>query len=78
MNIEINLLELVSELAELKLVERYEMNNLGYTDEEVHALIFNESKEITTYKEEAQEIFNDYYYEFYDVIEKLAIKKHGK
>jgi hypothetical protein len=59
MNITINLLELASELAHKRLIENWKESIEIYQDE---------SAIITNYTEKAQDIFNDYYDMYIDLI----------
>jgi len=58
--ITINKLELASELASMKLEREWRESIQIYVDEE---------EGITTYTEEAQDIFNDYYDDYLNLIE---------
>jgi len=58
--ITINKLELASELANMKLEREWQDSIQIYIDEE---------EGITTYTEEAQDIFNDYYDDYLNLIE---------
>lgn len=63
-NVTINKLELASELAHQKLVDNWEDSIQIYEDE---------TDCITTYTDDAQDIFNDYYDEYLTLIENLSI-----
>lgn len=65
MNVTINILELASELAEEKLHDNWSDSIKIFEDEDAECL---------TYTEEAQDIFNDLYDEYYSTIERLSIK----
>lgn len=62
-NVTLNKLELASELAHQKLVEKWDERIQIYEDE---------TAGITNYTDEAQDIFNDYYDEYLTLIEQLA------
>lgn len=59
-NITINKIELASELAHQKLLNNWEQSIQIYVDE---------TDSVTTYTDEAQDIFNEYYDEYLDLIE---------
>ena len=63
-NITVNKLELASELAHQKLVDKWEERIQIYEDDKAG---------ITCYTNEAQDIFNEYYDEYLTMIENLAI-----
>ncbi len=63
-NITINKIELASELAHQKLLNNWEQSIQIYVDE---------TDSITTYTEEAQEIFDEYYCEYLGLIEQCQI-----
>jgi hypothetical protein len=64
-NVLINKLELASELAHKKLVENYSDKIQIYEDEYAG---------ITNYTDESQDIFNELYDEYLQLIEELTIK----
>jgi hypothetical protein len=64
-NVLINKLELASELAHKKLVENYSDKIQVYEDEYAG---------ITNYTDESQDIFNELYDEYLQLIEELTIK----
>jgi hypothetical protein len=59
MNVEVNILELASELAHNRLVRESDDVNKIYKTDEMGTL---------TYTEDAQDVFNRYYDHYYDVI----------
>jgi hypothetical protein len=63
-NIEINKLELASELAHLKLVDNWSDSITIYEDD----------TECITYTDEAQDIFNEYYDDYLNLIETCIIR----
>jgi hypothetical protein len=63
-NITINKIELASELAHQKLLNNWEQSIQIYVDE---------TDSVTTYTEEAQEIFDEYYCEYLGLIEQCQI-----
>jgi len=65
MNVTINILELASELANIELENSWGESIQIYEDEEAECL---------TYTEEAQDIFNGLYDQYYSMIERLSIK----
>jgi hypothetical protein len=64
-NIEINKLELASELAHIKLLDNWSESIKIYEDE--NATVLN-------YTDEAQDIFNELYDDYLDLIESCKIK----
>lgn len=64
-NVLINKLELASELAEIKLLENFSDTMQIYNYADPYAI---------TYTEEAQNIFNEYYDEYLELIDSLTIK----
>lgn len=60
MNVTINALELASELAHERLIDNWSKSIKIYVDED---------ESITTYTEEAQDIFNEYYDMYINLIE---------
>lgn len=63
-NVTINIVELASELAHAKLEANWSESIRIYEDEEAS---------VTVYTEEAQDIFNEYYDEYYDLIESCKV-----
>ena len=64
-NIEINKLELASELAHIKLVDNWSESIKIYEDEDAG---------ITNYTDEAQDIFNEYYDDYLNLIETCIVR----
>ncbi len=64
-NIEINKLELASELAHIKLVDNWSDSIKIYEDEDAG---------ITNYTDEAQDIFNEYYDDYLNLIETCIVR----
>lgn len=74
MQITINLLELAAKLAYDKLRADYDENNKGKSQEEILQMIFTENDNGDfIYTDEAQEVFNEYYGEFYNTILKSEV-----
>ena len=71
MEIKINLLEVASELAELRMYEPFE--KAGYTYDEFISKIMLEGIDILTYKSEYQDEFNKLYDSYYNIIANLRI-----
>lgn len=67
-NITINIVELCSELAAKKLLEHYQFFNSEKTEDEIEDMITFEINNVISYKEEAQDMFNDFYDEYWDLI----------
>jgi hypothetical protein len=65
MNVTINILELASELASIELEE-----NWGDT---LQIFVDDEDNECIKYTPQAQDIFNDLYDKYYDIIEKSIV-----
>lgn len=63
-NVTINIVELASELATEKLFDNWQESIKIYVDEDADCL---------EYTEEAQDIFNEYYDQYYSMIENLKI-----
>jgi hypothetical protein len=63
-NVTVNKLELASELAHRKLVDNWEASIQIYEDE---------NASVTNYTDEAQDIFNEYYDEYINLIESCKI-----
>ena len=63
MNATVNILELASELAHKELIEKWD-----YRDKEIEV----EQDGVINYSEEAQDIFNRLYDEYYTIIEQCA------
>jgi len=63
-NVKVNILELASELAHKELVSNWSESIQIFVDENADEL---------TYTEEAQDIFNELYDEYYTLIEKMSI-----
>jgi len=63
MNATVNILELASELAHKELIEKWD-----YRDKEIEI----EQDGVINYSEEAQDIFNRLYDEYYTIIEQCA------
>ena len=63
MDIKVNILELASELAHKELIEKWD-----YRDKEIEI----EQDGVINYSEEAQDIFNRLYDEYYTIIEQCA------
>ena len=61
MNVTINALELASELAHAKLIDNW--------NESIKIYVNEEDDQETTYTEEAQDIFNEYYDMYLNLIE---------
>jgi hypothetical protein len=71
-NITINLTEVSEVLASKKLFEHYQLFNSEKTEEEIKDMIMFEGDDgVLYYKEEAQELFNDFYAEYWDLIKDL-------
>lgn len=66
MNVTINIIELASELADMELNKYFEYSS--------NAIYVENDDEITTYTEEAQDIFNDLYDKYYSMIEQTIVK----
>lgn len=66
MNVTINIIELASELADMELNKYFEYS--------ANSIYVENDDEITTYTEEAQEIFNDLYDKYYSMIEQTIVK----
>lgn len=64
-NIEINKIELASELAHIKLVDNWFYEIKIYEDEDSC---------ITNYTDEAQDIFNEYYDDYLNLIETCIVR----
>jgi len=64
-NIEINKLELASELAHIKLLDNWSESIKIYEDEDAG---------ITNYTDEAQDIFNEYYDDYLNLIETCIVR----
>lgn len=64
MNITINIIELASELATEKLHDNWAESIKIYENEDAEELV---------YTEEAQDVFNEYYDQYYSLIENMAI-----
>ena len=64
-NIKINKLELASELAHIKLLDNWSESIKIYEDEDAG---------ITNYTDEAQDIFNEYYDDYLNLIETCIVR----
>ena len=69
----INIIELSSELANKRVFEHYRFFNSGKSEDEIEDMIMFEENGVLYYKEDAQDMFNDYYDEYYSIIESLAL-----
>jgi len=65
MNIEINLLEAASELAHEVVCAKFEDDD--------NAIYENTTDTITVYTEEAQDLFNEWYDHYYDLLNNIAL-----
>ena len=65
MNIEINLLEAASELAHEVVCAKFEDDD--------NAIYENTTDVITVYTEEAQDLFNEWYDHYYDLLNNLSL-----
>ena len=66
MEVEINILELASELAHDRVIEHFEQYT---TDEDVLDKLINVwDEDCSTYTEDAQDVFNEWYDVYYDKI----------
>ena len=73
--IKINILEVSSTLANTKLFEYYKRNNYSLSQDELEDLILVEDEEgVLVYTEDAQDLFNNFYDEYYSILENLEIK----
>ena len=73
--IKINILEVSSTLANTKLFEYYKRNNYSLSQDELENLILIEDEEgVLVYTEDAQDFFNNFYDEYYSILENLEIK----
>jgi hypothetical protein len=73
-NITINLVEAATELATKKLLEHYQFFNSEKTEEEIENIIsFEGSDGVFYYKEEVQDMFNDFYDEYWDLIMSISL-----
>ena len=70
MNIEINMVEVASELAHDAMINEMFRDEIIITEEEV----FIEDDETTKYTDTAQEIFNKHYNYFYDKLFNLKLR----
>jgi hypothetical protein len=69
MNVEVNIVELASELANE--ATKREMFSKGLIVDENEMYV--ESQDCLSYTEEAQDIFNDYYDTYYTIIESVKL-----
>lgn len=65
--------ELCSELANKRVFEHYRFFNSGKSEDEIEDMIMFEENGVLYYKEDAQDMFNDYYDEYYSIIESLTL-----
>jgi len=72
-NITINIVELCSELASKKLLEHYQFFNSEKTEGEIEDMITFEINNVISYKEEAQDMFNDFYDDYWDLIMSISL-----
>ena len=72
-NITINIVELCSELASKKLLEHYQFFNSEKTEYEIEDMITFEINNVISYKEEAQDMFNDFYDDYWDLIMSISL-----
>jgi hypothetical protein len=72
-NITINIVELCSELASKKLLEYYQFFNSEKTEYEIEDMISFEIDNVISYKEEAQDMFNDFYDDYWDLIMSISL-----
>jgi hypothetical protein len=72
-NITINIVELCSELASKKLLEHYQFFNPEKTEYEIEDMISFEINNVISYKEEAQDMFNDFYDDYWDLIMSISL-----
>ena len=74
MNITINILEASSSLAHNKLVNYYKTYNSDKSEGEIENMIIVEDGDCGLhYTEEAQDIFNDYYDYYFDILNEARI-----
>jgi hypothetical protein len=71
MEVQINILELASALAERELLIQYHEMDQEQVRNKYPKGIYVETEHDTYYTEEAQEVFNELYDEFYQVIDLL-------
>jgi hypothetical protein len=72
-NITINLTEVSEVLASKKLFDHYQFFNSAKTEEEIENMIMFEGDDgVLYYKEEAQDMFNTFYAEYWNLIIDLA------
>ena len=69
----LNPIELCSELANKRVFEHYKFFNSSKSEDEIEDMIMFEENGVLYYKEDAQDMFNDFYDEYWTIIEKLAI-----
>lgn len=73
-NITLNLSETCSELSSKKLIEHYKLYYPEKTKEEIEDMIMFESADgVWYYKEEAQDMFNNFYDDYWDLIMSISL-----
>ena len=73
-NIKINLGEACSELSTKKLIEYYHPYFPEKTEEEIEDMIMFEGDDgVLYYKKEAQDIFNTFYGEYWDLLKNISL-----
>lgn len=73
MEIKINIVELASNLALDKLTKEVMSNNKSLTEEDVERIIYQESGNDIVFREEFQLLFEQYYDEFWEMIENTKV-----
>ena len=74
-NITINICEISTELANKRVFEHYRFYNSDKTEDKIEQMILKDDLDNGTliYTEDAQELFDEFYNEYYSIIESLAI-----
>ena len=73
MEIKINLLEVASELAELRMFEPFE--KAGYTYDQFISKVMVDDNDALTYKDEYQVEFDEWYDIYFNIIQNLKINE---
>jgi hypothetical protein len=74
--ITVGICELSDELATREIFNYYKLHNSGKSEDEIEDMIYVEDedeKNCFIFRDEAQDMFNDLYNEYYTLIEKLAL-----
>ena len=73
--IKINIVQCSTELANIRLFQKYKQNNQSLSIDEIEDLVLKLDEDDTvTYTEDAQAEFNILYDQYYELLENLAIK----